>query len=261
MSGSVTGAIAKSFAARTPVAQIPRETPDIETSSEAYARRFAGAVGEWFLRVQAQAVLKMLTPCPAATVLEVGGGHGQLTGELVREGYRLTVMGSDKSCQQRIKQFVDAGRCRFTTGNLLSLPYPAQSFDVVVSLRLVPHVQAWPQLIGELARVARRAVVVDYPTVRSLNCLTPALFGAKRRLEGNTRPYLMFRDAQISQAFAAHGFVCRARYPEFFWPMVLHRVLKQPAISATLEGISRVVGLTRWFGSPIIAMFVRGGNQ
>ena len=233
------------------------ETPDIETSSDAYAQRFAGPVGAWFLRVQEQAVLKMLASWPAATVLEVGGGHGQLTGALVREGYRVTVMGSDASCQQRIKPLVDEGCCRFAMGDLLNLPYSAQSFDVVVSLRLVPHVQAWPKLVGELTRVARHAVVVDYPTTRSLNCLTPALFGAKRRLEGNTRPYLMFRDAEIAQAFSAYGFVCQARYPEFFWPMVLHRVLRAPGVSAVLEGVARAIRLTRWYGSPVIALFTR----
>ena len=233
------------------------ETPDIETSSDAYAQRFAGPVGAWFLRVQEQAVLKMLASWPAATVLDVGGGHGQLTGALAREGYRGTVMGSDASCQQRIKPLVDEGRCRFATGDLLNLPYSAQSFDVVVSLRLVPHVQAWPKLVGELTRVARHAVIVDYPTTRSLNCLTPALFGAKRRLEGNTRPYLMFRDAEIAQAFSTQGLTCRTRYPEFFWPMVLHRVLRAPGVSALLEGVARAIGLIRWFGSPVIALFTR----
>ena len=240
---------------------LPRETPDIETSSDAYAQRFAGAVGSWFLRVQEQAVLRMLAPWTAATVLEVGGGHGQMTGALVRQGCRVTVIGSDERCQARIQPFVEQGQCRFAAGNLLSLPYPRQAFDVVVSLRLLPHVQDWPRLIAELSRVARHAVVVDYPTVRSLNCLTPALFNAKRTLEGNTRPYRMFSDAEVATAFAASGFTPRARHPEFFWPMVLHRVMRQPALSALLERCSRVTGLTRWFGSPVVACFTRGRQR
>src|SRR5437588_73592 len=36
----------------------PRQAPDVETSSEGYARRFAGPVGEYFLAVQAAAVLE-----------------------------------------------------------------------------------------------------------------------------------------------------------------------------------------------------------
>src|SRR3989338_8000949 len=37
------------------------EAPDIETSSEDYARRFAGPVGAWFLQVQRVAVLRFLS--------------------------------------------------------------------------------------------------------------------------------------------------------------------------------------------------------
>ena len=149
------------------------------------------------------------------------------------------------------------GRCRFVTGNLLSLPYASRTFGIVVSVRLLPHVQAWPRLISELARVARHAVIVDYPTSRSLSCLTPALFGAKKRVEGSTRPYRLFRDAEIVAAFARGGFVLRERAPQFVLPMVLHRVGKSPAASTVIEGLCGSLGLRRAFGSPIIALFER----
>ena len=54
------------------------ETADVETSSEDYARRFSGRVGEYFLEVQARAALDLLVPWPGARVLDVGGGHGTL---------------------------------------------------------------------------------------------------------------------------------------------------------------------------------------
>src|SRR3972149_2530813 len=63
-----------------------REDADVETSSEAYARRFAGPVGEFFLEVQAAATLDLLRPWPGSSLLEVGGGHGQLTGPPVEAG-------------------------------------------------------------------------------------------------------------------------------------------------------------------------------
>ena len=62
-----------------------REDADVETSSDAYARRFAGGVGRFFLGRQRDAVLALLAPFPRARVLDVGGGHGQLTGPLVVE--------------------------------------------------------------------------------------------------------------------------------------------------------------------------------
>ena len=234
-----------------------RETPDIETSSEGYARRFAGPVGSWFLQQQEQSVLRLLASRRVTTVLEVGGGHGQLTGALIRHGYRVTVLGSDASCQQRIRPWVERGDCRFMTGDVLDLPYSGEAFDAVVSVRLLPHVNDWPRLVHELARVAHDCVVVDYPPLHSMNLLAPWLFGLKRQVEGNTRRFTTFRDAELAAVFAAEGFACLRREPQFFWPMVLHRALGQPAVSQALEAPCRRVRLTRRFGSPVIALFTR----
>jgi 2-polyprenyl-3-methyl-5-hydroxy-6-metoxy-1,4-benzoquinol methylase len=231
--------------------------PDVETASADYARRFAGPTGEWFLRVQEHAVLRMLSPWPRATVLDVGGGHGQLTGALVRHGYQVTVVGSEATCQLRISEFVREGRCRFEVADFFNLPYGVHVFDVVISVRLLPHVERWNDLVGEMARAARFAVICDYPAVRSLNCLTPVLFNAKRKLEGNTRTYHSFSGAEIASAFAAHGFRAQFRYPQFFLPMVAHRVMGRPRLSAALERTCRAAQLTRWFGSPVIQAFVR----
>jgi hypothetical protein len=40
--------------------------PDVETSSEGYAGRFAGGVGAWFLEAQARITLALLAPWPRA---------------------------------------------------------------------------------------------------------------------------------------------------------------------------------------------------
>src|SRR3989304_2809875 len=106
------------------------ETPDIETSSDDYASRFAGPVGAWFLKVQEQATLKLLQPYAGAAVLDVGGGHGQVTRQLVEHDYRLTVLGSDEVCSARIQKYVDAGQCAFKVGNVLDLPYSDAGFAV-----------------------------------------------------------------------------------------------------------------------------------
>lgn len=233
---------------------IPRyETADIETSSDDYARRFAGSVGEWMLAVQERITLGMLIGVPRAAVLDVGGGHGQLAGPLCREGYPVTVVGSDESCRHRIAGLLADGRCRFVAGSLVALPFAERSFDAVISFRLLPHCLAWQALIRELCRVARHSVVVDYPTDQSLNALAPALFGAKRRLEGNTRTWRSFHHAEVAAEFQQNGFELQTRVPEFFFPMVMHRMLHLRGLSAALERMAAATGLTRRWGSPVIA--------
>ena len=235
-----------------------RETADIETASDGYAARFAGPVGEWMLGVQESLTVAMLASLPGASILDVGGGHGQLAAPLCRLGYPVTVLGSDVSCRKRIAGLVDSGTCTFIVGNVVDLPFPDRAFDVVLSFRLLPHCTAWPKLIGELSRVARRAVIVDYPTSEGLNAIAPALFGAKKRLEGNTREWRLFRHAEVDDEFRKHGFVLQQRASQFFLPMVLHRALRCRGLSAALESACRGLGLTRRWGSPVIAEYSPG---
>ena len=236
------------------------ETADIETSSEDYAQRFSGTVGDWFLRVQEQATLRMLPPGNGAAILDVGGGHGQLTEAFLRHGYDVTVLGSAEVCQQRIRHLLDAPRCTFRVGNILELPYPDRAFDVVASYRLLPHVTQWPALVAELTRVARRMVVVDYPTLYSVNVMTPLLFRLKKRVEGNTRPYTLFKERDLVSVFQAHGFERTQRYAEFFLPMALHRMLKAPKLSSAAERLCRVSGLSPLLGSPVVLRLERQGE-
>lgn len=226
---------------------------DVETSSEDYARRFAGPVGEWFLAVQTRLTLELLAPYHGSTLLDVGGGHGQLAAPLAAAGYDVSVLGSADVCAARVRALVDARRVQFRSGDLLRAPFPDKAFDVVVAYRLLSHIAEWQALVGELCRLARRAVVVDYPTKRSVNAFADALFGLKQGVEGNTRPFLVFRDSEVEEAFGAAGFKVSARRPEFFWPMALHRALRAAPFSRGLEGLVSAVGLTAAFGSPVIA--------
>jgi len=234
-----------------------REDADVETSSEAYARRFAGPVGRFFLDRQAEATLELLRPFPGASVLDVGGGHGQVTGPLVAAGHAVTVLGSDASCEARVREWTGTGRARFVVGDLLAPPLPDRAHDVAVSYRLLPHVARWPELVATLCRLARLAVVVDYPTRRSANAAAGLLFGLKKGVEGNTRPFIVFSDAEVEREFARHGFLPTGRRPQFFFPMALHRTVGSARLSRGLEGVASAVGLTRRLGSPVIVRLER----
>jgi SAM-dependent methyltransferase len=232
---------------------------DVETSSAAYARRFEGPVGRWFLDVQARTMLELLRPRPGASVLDVGGGHAQLTGPLVEAGCDVTVYGSADRCSERVQAWVGSGQARFRSGPLLQAPWPDGSFDAALAFRLLPHVDRWRELVRELCRLARHVVIVDYPTARSANAVSGALFGVKKGIEGDTRPFRVFRDAEVEEAFAAAGFVRTARRPQFLLPMALHRGLRLASLSRGLEATASRAGLTRAWGSPVILRAERRG--
>jgi 2-polyprenyl-3-methyl-5-hydroxy-6-metoxy-1,4-benzoquinol methylase len=162
------------------------------------------------------------------------------------------VQGSEPGCSRRIEPLIAAGTVRFVAADVLALPFPDRSFDAVVSVRMLPHCEQWPALVAELCRVASRVVVVDYPTSESLNRVAPALFGAKKRLEKNTRTFRLFTHREVEAALAAGGFAPAGRIGQFFLPMVLHRALRCRPCSATLEALARAAGLTRRWGSPVL---------
>lgn len=227
-------------------------TADIETASDDYASRFSGAVGRYFLHVQEEIVLRLLREVPGASVLDVGGGHAQLAVPLVREGFSVTVTGSDDVCRERLDRLLPSGGFTYRTCDHLRMPFPDRSFDAVLAFRLLPHVPSWSRLLGEMCRVARQTVIFDYPDRRSANLLYDTLFEFKKRMEGNTRTFLLFRRSEIQRELQRNGFGSIRLEPEFFLPMVLHRKLQIPRLSALCEKLFDGIGLKRWLGSPIV---------
>lgn len=234
-----------------------QEAPDIETASADYAKRFAGPVGAWMLQVQEAIVIKLLGNAFTATILDVGGGHGQLAVPLCSRGFFITVHGSDPACAERIQPCLQKDGCRFVTGNILDLPVPDRSYDVVLCFRLLTHCDRWRDVIRELCRTAKHRIIIDYPTSQSLNSIAPVLFSAKKRLEGNTRTWRSFTHDEVKEAFAGYGFALNNLHKQFFLPMALHRTLHIAPLSRALEGICRGLGLTRAYGSPVITEFIR----
>ena len=227
-----------------------RETPDIETASVEYAQRFAGAAGRYLLGEQEAAIRAVLADWRGGSVLDVGGGHAQLTPFLRTRAREVVVLGSDARGIERVRR--DFPDCATATGDLLDLPFPPCSFDAVVAVRLLPHMRNWQRLVSELCRVARSTVVVDYPRASGINYLTPLLFPLKRQLEQDTRHYRNFRDAEIAELLRACGFEVRERKAQFLLPMLVHRRSNGAAALRGIERAAKLLGLTQAFGSPVV---------
>lgn len=228
------------------------ETPDIETASADYASRFSGPAGEFFLEKQTAVTLGLLHDLPKARILDVGGGHSQLAEPLVKNGFNVTVTGSDDSCRNRLDQRIVCGDFEYLTCDLLDLPFDDRSFDVVLSFRLLSHMTKWRQLIAGMCRVADKCVILDYPDRRSSNILYGQFFKMKKKIEGNTRSFSLFSRSEIAAEMKKNGFGHPLFRSEFFLPMVLHRKIKNKVFSETVERCFNLTGATRVFGSPII---------
>ncbi len=232
------------------------ETADIESSTDEYARRFEGPTGRWMLKVQERITRSLIAPYEiGCSVLDVGGGHGQLAIPLSKAGYKVTVVGSAMECSHRIQHDVEARNIRFQVGNMIDLPFMDRSFDVVLCFRMLTHCERWPKLVFELTRVARRVVIVEYPTSQSINRFAPWLFEAKKKVERNTRLWRLFTHEEIRTIFDRYGYRRACMQKQFFFPMVVHRMIDFLPVSTGLESIAHHTGLIRVAGSPVIAAF------
>ncbi len=238
-------------------AKAPEEESDLVTATDDYAARFAGQVGRWMLDVQQTAILPWIETVPAGRILDVGGAHGQMAVPLARAGRDVTVSGSVPECESWLRSRAGDLPVNFVLTSSLRLPFEDRSLDVALSLRMMTHSEDWQGLIAELCRVADQAVIVDYPTLKSVNVFSSLLFGLKKKVERNTRTYRVFRDREVCQAFKRQGFAIKAFQRQFFWPMALHRLFGNAHVSKALNRIATLLGLKRLWGSPVILLAVR----
>lgn len=223
--------------------------PDLVSSSDSYALRFAGLTGAWLLSRQTAAIAELMAPWQAASVLDVGGGHAQVTPFLAEAGHRVTTLVSGEEAASRLRR-ISEGTANIVIGDLSAPPLPDRSVDVAVSMRMMAHVEDWQRFLAGLCRVARDAVIIDFPNPAGANALSPLLFGAKKQIEKDTRQYRNIPIAEVAQAFAAQGFEADAHVGQFVLPMAFHRAVKKPGLSRLLE--QAVSPLSRRYGNPVI---------
>lgn len=233
--------------------------PDIASSSHEYASRFAGSIGEYFLKVQQDAVAKAIAKQKnISTVLEVGGGHCQLTNFYLSQGLRVTIQGSNELSLLRAK---DLGFEKSTTLNispLASLNFADNSFDLVSGIRLMAHVDNWKDFLSEMLRVSKYGVVFDFANIYTLNILTPVLFKLKKKIENNTRPYSCQSMSEVRSHLASLGCDQIINIPQFVCPMGIHRLAKSVSFSSKIEKLFEITGIRSICGSPVIVFAKKG---
>jgi ubiquinone/menaquinone biosynthesis C-methylase UbiE len=216
-------------------------------------RRFGGPIGDLIASDQARVLTQFLGPLTAASALDVGTGTGRAALLLAAAGARVTgVDASEAMLEVARRRAVDAhADVTFRVGDAHRLDFPDRSFDAAISLRVIMHTPEWRACVAELCRVARRVVVLDYPSARSAALAQAVGRKALHALGAATEPYRVFLDGQIAAVLSAHGFRVRARHRQFVLPIAIHKTINSAGFTRTVEGVFGRLGLLALLGSPV----------
>jgi len=223
------------------------------------ALRFGGPIGRYLLDCQQALLQEALAPGRNRTILDVGTGTGRAAIRLAEAGAR--VIGVDASAEMlrvaRAKAAQAAVAIELGIADAHALPFASGSADAVVCLRVLMHAVDWRACVGELCRVARWRVVVDFPASASL----AAVESGARRIAGalgrRVEAYRVIAEGDVADAFRLHGFRIVMVRRQFVLPIAFHKAIGRLGFTRTVERGLSAVGLSRLLGSPVTVVAER----
>jgi 2-polyprenyl-3-methyl-5-hydroxy-6-metoxy-1,4-benzoquinol methylase len=168
---------------------------------------------------------QLLLAAGPTAVLDVGCGEGVLSADWARRPGIGSVEGIDLDDPGLRSEW--AGRegpgLAFRAGEAGALPYAADTWDLVAAVEVLEHVSSPEVVLAEMARVARRHLLVSVPREPVWRALNVAR-GAYLTELGNTPGHLHHWSARgIRRLLERHGTIVATRAP-FPWTMALVRV-------------------------------------
>ena len=119
------------------------------------------------------------------TVLDAGCGEGTLSRMIAMKGAIVTGTDISEPNVANAKKIAEGEglTIAFQTADLENLPFPDNSFDVVVCSHVLEHIPDFDKGLQEIFRVARKRVVFAVPTIMNL-CSWVQVGGGQYYLKG-----------------------------------------------------------------------------
>jgi magnesium-protoporphyrin O-methyltransferase len=194
------------------------------TFGAGFARRIARGYRRRGLDPNAQAVVDLVTQAgvQGATVLEIGGGVGEIQLELLRRGAASATNlelspGYEGEAAALIEEAGVGGRVRRRLVDIATDPGAVEPADIVVLHRVVCCYPDVAQLLGAAADHARRHLVFSHPPRNGLSRAVVATQNALFRIGGRDFRTFAHSPAAMLDVLAEHGLHLRATHSGRVW--------------------------------------------
>ena len=191
-------------------------------------------------------LIALAAPAPGARALDLATGTGDIAFALASKGAR--VVGLDITLRMielaKRKQSDGALGLRFLVGDMLALPFPSGSFDIVTTgygLRNVPDLSTAIDEIGRVLSPGGQVLSLDFN--RPANRIVRSVYLAYLTIVGATLGWILHRDpdtyryipASIRQypgaeavacLFESRGFTRVRNYPVLGGLMTIHHAIR-----------------------------------
>lgn len=138
--------------------------------------------GRWIGDTEFALLNALLAPKAGETLLDVGCGTGWFSRRFAAAG--LTVTGLDNNAERLAYARGHAAGETYLEADALALPFHDASFDTVVSVTALCFVPDWRRAMAEMARVARRRMVLGLLNQTSLLWLDKGRAGGRGAYRG-----------------------------------------------------------------------------
>ena len=115
------------------------------------------------ITVPSYEMLALIDKYAGKTILDVGCGHGVYGKELLKRGYRYTGIEANEKYVKEARKHVHVHCMRAE-----KLEFPDKSFDTVILLEVLEHLEDPYNALSEILRITRENLIVSVPNISSM---------------------------------------------------------------------------------------------
>jgi ubiquinone/menaquinone biosynthesis C-methylase UbiE len=201
---------------------------------ETYDRWFTTPIGALVKQYEAELILDLLKPGSGEVILDAGCGTGIFTSDILAAGSKVCGLDLSLPMLRYGKKKAGQAPCEVVVGDVLTLPFPGEVFDKVVSITALEFVGNARAAVDELFRVTRRGGCI---VVATLNSLSP---WATRRKEEARKGHRLFQKAFFR---SPDEMLFLAPVPGIAKTAIHFQKDENPRIASEIESVGRTKGL------------------